>query len=120
MSMPPAPAPSPAIPRVTPAPGSRLEQLMGMREAADAALAEAKAKVKAIEAGIMAEAAAAFPGAPAVDIAGSPHWAAQRMRWHDGKLYVPAEALRTKHRDVWDELVQRGKGYWQLHDLSSP
>ena len=119
MNAPPAPAQPFTIPQVTPAPGSRLEQLMAMRETAQASLAAAKSRADAVEASIKTEAAAAFPGILAVDIAGSPHWPALRLRWHPGKLYVPAGLLRAKHQEVWDELVQQGKSWWQLHELDS-
>lgn len=120
MNAPPAPAQPFAIPQVTPVPGSRLEQLMAMRETARAAAKDAADRLKAIEAGIMTEAAAASPGTGAVDITGSPHWPALRLRWHQGDWYVPAGTLRTSQPLIWDALKQQKKGHWQLHELSGP
>ena len=115
-----SPGDSPAVtsPQLTPAPGSRLEQMLAMHEAAKAAVADAKARLAALEAGIMSEAAAVYPGYPAIDIAGTATRPPLRMRWHQGSWYVPAEELRNKHRDVWDELRQRQKGHWQLHPVT--
>jgi hypothetical protein len=107
--------PGTVIPQVIPDPGSRLEQLLDMRETAIAALAEAKQRLDAIDAGIKAVAGAACPGQPVVDIAGGPRRGPLRMRYHQGAWYVPAETLRTKYAPVWDELRQQKRGYWQLH-----
>jgi hypothetical protein len=115
MTMP--PAPPAAIPQVTPVPGSRLEQLLDMREAAIAAAKEAKDRVEAINKGIMAEVAAAFPKQPVIDIPGTQHRAALRMRYHQGSWYVPAKTLRTRYAGVWNELAKQKKGSWQLDKL---
>jgi hypothetical protein len=105
------------VPQVTPAPGSRLEQLLAMRDEAEAAADEAAARFTAIKAGIIAEMAAAYPGRAIVDVAAGPNWHAQRLRYHEGTLYVPVGPLREKHKDVWDELAVRKRGSWQLHPL---
>ena len=110
---------APPLPQVTPVPGSRLEQLLDMREAARAALSEAQERLSAIKAGIMTDAAAAFPGAAVISITGGPNRPALRLRWHDGNWYVPAETLRNKYQGVWDELRKRQRGHWQLHLLDS-
>lgn len=114
------PGDSPAVtnPQLTPAPGSRLEQLLDMHEAAKAAVTEAKARLAAIEAGIMTEAAAVYPGYAVIDITGTATRTPLRMRWQQGNWYVPAEELRAKHRDVWDELRMRQKGHWGLHPVT--
>ena len=116
------PAPPAAIPQVTPVPRSRLEQLLDMREGARAALKEAEQRVEAIEKGIQAEVAGAYPGQPVIGIAGSPHRPALRLRYHQGNWYVPVKTLRSKHPAVWNELAEQGKGWWQLHqaDGSQP
>jgi hypothetical protein len=105
------------IPQVIPAPGSRLEQLLDMRESARAAAKDAQDRLDAIDAGIKAEVAATGPGQAAFDIAGSPHRAPLRLRYHAGTWYVPVGPLRARHPDVWSELKQQKRGYWQLHDL---
>lgn len=105
-------------PQLTPEPGSRLEQLLDMRDAAKAALEEAKARLAAIDAGIMTDAAARHPGAPVIDITGTATRPPLRMRWHPGNLYVPAEELRTRYLDVWNELCRRQKGHWGLHPVT--
>jgi hypothetical protein len=107
--------PGTVIPQVTPVPGSRLEQLLDMRESAQAALAEAKQRLDAIDAGIKAETARAAPGQAVIDIPGGPRRGPLRMRYHPGAWYVPAETLRTKYQPVWDELRLQKRGYWQLH-----
>ena len=117
MSTPPGTSTSPPVPRVLPAAGSRLEQLLTLREEARAAVAAAKEKLELIDAGIMADMAGSCPGAAVVDVAGSALWPALRLRWHDGSWYVPAEELRSRHRDVWDALRQQQRGHWQLHPL---
>jgi hypothetical protein len=128
VTSPPAPQPAPAIPLVTPQPGSRLEQLLALRESAEAALEEAKDRLLAIKAGIYADAAAlavsdygispaALP--EAIDIAGDATRPALRMRWREGDLYVAAEDLRAKAPDVWDSLKKRKRGGWRLNELGS-
>lgn len=117
---PPAPPPSivpPAIPVVTPQPGSRLEQLRDMLEPAEAAVEEATARLAAVKAGIMTELAAAHPGREAVDLAAGTGQKPRRMRYRIGDLYVPAELLRQKHLDVWEELKKRKRGSWRLVPL---
>ncbi len=109
------PAPPVLVPRVAPAPGSRLEQLLDMREAAVAAAKEAKDRLDAINAGIEAEVAGSCPGQPVIDIAGSPHRAPLRLRYHEGTWYVPAEALRKTHPEIWIGLAKQKRGHWQLH-----
>jgi hypothetical protein len=115
MTMP--PAPPAAIPQVIPVPGSRLEQLLDMRETARAAKKEAEDNLAAIDAGIKAEAAAPYPGQAVIDIAGSPHRGALRLRWHNGKWYVPAQVLKARYREIWDAEAKQERGYWQLHDM---
>lgn len=105
------------VPQVTPETGSRLEQLLGMREAARAAAKEAEDRLTAIEAGIKAEISSLHPGRPVIDIAGTPHRTGLRLRYHEGKWYVPVAPLREKHPEVWAEMARQGRGWWQLHDL---
>lgn len=112
--------PQVTYPQVIPAPGSRLEQLLGMREAARAAFAEAEANLKAIEAGIRSDAAAAFPGQAVIDIAGAPSYRpALRLRWHDGKWTADAARMQAEDPRAWEKWRKQGKGYWQLHDLDA-
>lgn len=115
----PVPVPDPApVPQVVPQPGGRLEQLRAMLEPAEAALKAAKDHLDLVRSGIMAEAAAAFPGQKAVDIApAAPGQVPLRLRWHPGTWYVPVGTLRKKHADIWDELRTQKRGYWQLHPL---
>ncbi len=108
-----------AIPRVQPVSGSRLEQLLGMRDAARAAVKEATDRAAAIDAGIKAEAAAAFPGREVIDIAGIPGQKPLRLRYQPGSFYVPAEALRKNYPQVWKELETQKRGSWQLHELEA-
>jgi hypothetical protein len=103
----------PAI--VTPQPGSRLEQLLGMLEAARAAAEEAQARYDAIDKGIKYEVAALFPDRPVIGIAGGPGRPALVMRWHPGQWYAPVAMLRDKHPGVWDELKVQKRGWWGLH-----
>jgi hypothetical protein len=105
------------VPRFTPAPDSRLAQLLAQRREAQAAAAEAIARLRSIDAGIMGEAAAAYPGSPVVDIGGDACGPPLRMRWHDGTWYVPAQTLRTTYPEVWNGLRKQQKGHWQLHPL---
>lgn len=109
--------PDTVIPQVIPPSGSRLEQLLDMREAARAAFREAKNRLEAIEAGIKTDVAAACPGEPVIGIAAGPRRPALRLCWHEGTWYVPVESLREKHPEVWDELRTQKRGSWQLHEL---
>jgi len=111
---PPAPPP---VPRVIPAPGTRLEQLLAQKQAAEDAVAAAKERLALITDGIKAEVYALGGGAKVVDVAGSAQWAGLRLRWHDGSWYVPAETLRSRYPGVWNELQKQQKGSWQLHPL---
>lgn len=111
------PAPPSVIPRADPPPGSRLEQLLDMREAAIAAAKEAKDRLDAIDAGIKTEVAGAYPGQPVIDIAGSPHRAPLRLRYHEGTWYVPADTLRKTQPDIWNALAKQKRGHWQLHPV---
>jgi hypothetical protein len=112
------PAPPAVIPRIDPSQMSaRLTQLLDMREAAVAAQEEAEARVEAIKAGIAAEVAAAFPGHGIIDIPGTPYRKGLRLRYHQGKWYIPVKPLREKFPAVWNELAKQGKGWWQLHPL---
>lgn len=116
---PPAPPPSipPLIPVVTPQPGGRLEQLLGLRDAARAAAEEAASQAAAIEEGIKFELAACYPGAAVIDLAGSENRPPLRLRWRPGDWYVPAKALRDGYPGVWKELAAQKRGYWKLHEL---
>jgi hypothetical protein len=112
------PAPPAAIPQVVPPPGSRLEQLLDMREAANAALKEAEQRVEMIKAGIAYETTALTgPGHAVIDIAGAPHRKGLRLRYHQGQWDVPVEVLRTRYPAVWNAEAKQGRGWWQLHPL---
>jgi hypothetical protein len=113
------PAPPAAIPQVVPAPGSRLEQLLDIREAARAAKNEAEANLDAINKGIETEVAGAYPGLGVIDIAGSPHRPGLRLRYHPGKWHVPAETLKTRYPQIWGAEAKQERGYWQLHPRGS-
>ena len=118
-----APAPSVPRPLVVPAPGSRLEQLLDMQAAAEAAVKEAGDTLDMIKAGIKAESARAAkellripdgaPLPPVIDIAGAAHRPGLTQRWK-----VPRKLNRTRldhdHPGLWDEYAEYGQGYWEL------
>ena len=108
-------------PLVVPAPGSRLEQLLDMQAAAEAAVADAEANLKSIKDGIKAEAAQAAqflipqgtPLPPVIDIAGTAYRPGLVQRWK-----VPRKLIRSRlDRDypgLLDQYSEYGTGYWEL------
>lgn len=111
-------APSPV--RVTPAPGSRLEQAMSMLPAAEAALAEAKQRVDQLK--IMAEEDAAreaaalnggrLPGV--IVIAGAPGVPGRRMSWHGGDTTFDAKRFETDHPGMMAPYRKLRKPHWKM------
>ena len=110
-------------PLVVPAPGSRLEQLLDMQAAAEAAVADAEANLKMIKDGIKAESAREakrllalpddVPLPPVIDIAGTAHRPGLVQRWK-----VPRKLNRSRldhdHPGLWDAYAEYGQGYWEL------
>jgi hypothetical protein len=113
--------PQPPFP-VTPGPGSQLEQLMSMLDAAEAARDEAKQRAETIRAGIAAEAARLAAGAnggqlpPGILIAGAPGWRARIMRWHGDKTTFDAGKFEADYPGLLDLPRYRKpvKPYWDL------
>ena len=115
--------PGPPVPRplVVPAPGSRLEQLLGMQAAAEAAVTDAGDNLKMVKDGIKAEAAQAAqllipPGTPlppVIDIAGDATRPGLTQRWK-----VPRKLNRAKmdadHPGLYEAYTEYGDGYWEL------
>ena len=77
----PVPATPLPTPRVIPQPGTPLHELLGQREAARARLADAEARVKAIDAAIKNMLTAANPGVPVIDIGGDANITPLRLAW---------------------------------------
>ncbi len=108
-------------PLIVPAPGSRLEQLLGMQDAAEAAVKDAEANLKMVKDGIKAEAAQAAqllipegtPLPPVIDIAGDAARPGLVQRWK-----VPRKLNRAKmdadYPGLWDSYAEYGQGYWEL------
>ncbi len=115
--------PGPPVPRplIVPAPGSRLEQLLGMLPAAEAAVKETGDTLDMVKKGIKAEAAQAAqflipqgtPLPPVIDIAGDAARPGLTQRWK-----VPRKLNRAKlDKDwpgLWDSYAEYGQGYWEL------
>lgn len=107
--------------RVTPAPGSRLEELLNQRDAAIAMATEAANRAKAVVDAIKAEAAAVAvsqrpPGAPipqVIEIAGSPHRPELVQRW---VVPVVFDSKQLKKDDLvaYARYAKYGKGHWRL------
>lgn len=108
-------------PLVIPPPGSRLEQLLDMRDAAEAVFKDAEANLKMVKEGIKAEAAAEarrmlppdtdLP--PVIDIAGDAHRPPLTQRWKCPRQ-VNGKRLRADYPDLWDKYAEYGNGYWEL------
>lgn len=113
-------APSPPPVRVTPAPGSRLEQAMSMLPAAEAALAEAKQRVdqlKAMTEEDAAREAAAINGGQlpgAIVIAGAPGVPGRRMSWHGGDTTFDAQRFEADHPGMLGGYRKLKKPYWKM------
>ena len=115
--------PGPPVPRplVVPAPGSRLEQLLDMQAAAEAAVKDAEDNLKMIKDGIKAEAAQAAqflipegtPLPPVIDIAGDAARPPLVQRWK-----VPRKLNRAKldadYPGLAETYMEYGNGYWEL------
>jgi hypothetical protein len=108
-------------PLVVPAPGSRLEQLLDMQAAAEAAVTDAEANLKMIKDGIKAESAAAAqlllpqgtPLPPVIDIAGTAHRPGLTQRWKVPRR-LNRKRLDRDHPGLWDEYAEYGDGFWEL------
>lgn len=116
-------APGPPVPRplVVPAPGSRLEQLLGMKGAAEAAVKEAEDTLAMVKDGIKAEVAQAArlllpdgtPLPPVIDIAGDATRPALTQRWKVNRKLNRAK-LDADYPGLWDSYAEYGTGYWEL------
>jgi len=112
-----APAPVPWL-AVVPAPGSRLEQLLAMKAAAERAAEDAVRELKMIKDGIKAEAAAiaagqlppGIPLPPVIPIEGAVPLV---QRWKVSRT-VNGQRLKQDHPDLWEKYAEYGKGYWEL------
>ena len=108
-------------PLVVPAPGSRLEQLLDLQAAAEAALADAERTLREIKDGIKAEAAQAAqflipqgtPLPPVIDIAGTAHRPGLTQRWKVPRK-LNRQRLDRDHPGLWDAYAEYGQGYWEL------
>ena len=115
--------PGPPVPRplVVPAPGSRLEQLLGMQAAAEAAVKDAEDNLKMIKDGIKAEAAQAAqflipegtPLPPVIDIAGDATRPSLTQRWCTPRRLQGAK-LKADYPELWEKYAEYGNGYWEL------
>jgi hypothetical protein len=111
--------------RVTPAPGSRLEQAMGMLPAAEALLAEAKQRVDELRAITEQDAAAQatalnggqIPGA--IAIAGAPGVPGRRMTWHGSETTFDRDRFETVYPGVLAGFRKPKKPYWKMDKESS-
>ena len=108
-------------PLVVPAPGSRLEQLLDLQAAAEAAVTDAEANLKTIKDGIKAEAAQAAqylipqgtPLPPVIDIAGAAHRPGLTLRWKVPRT-LNRKNLNRDHPGLLDQYSEYGTGYWEL------
>lgn len=114
---------APPVPRplVVPVPGSRLEQLLDLQAAAEAAVADAEATLKTIKDGIKAEAAQAAqflipqgtPLPPVIDIAGAAHRPGLTQTWKV-RRQVNSKRLKNDLPELWEAYAEYGQGYWEL------
>lgn len=118
----PPPQPPPAPPRiaVAPAPGSRLESLLLQRDAALAAVEEAKARAEAIVDGIKNEVSALLPRNPetgqitakAADIAAGPWGPALTMTWKPW-WHFDVPAFKKANPRLYASYADL-RGHWEL------
>src|SRR5215831_9916736 len=110
---------TPPVP-VTPAPGSLLEQLMSMLDAAEAARDEAKQRAEQIRAGIAAEAARLAAEAnggrlpEGILIAGGPGWNGRIMRWHGSDTVFDKDRFETDYPGLLGKYRKPRKAFWDL------
>jgi len=108
-------------PLVVPAPGSRLEQLLDLQAAAEAAVADAEATLKTIKDGIKAEAAQAAqflipqgtPLPPVIDIAGTAYRPGLTQSWKFRRT-LNRKRLDRDYPGLWEAYAEYGQGYWEL------
>jgi hypothetical protein len=106
--------------RVTPAPGSRLEQALGMLPAAEAALAEAKQRVDELRSITEQDAAAQaaqlnggqLPGA--ITITGAPGVPGLVMRWHGSETTFDKDRFEAAYPGVLAGFRKPKKPYWEM------
>jgi hypothetical protein len=108
----PAPAPPPPPLVVTPAPGSRLEQLLAQREAAMLAAEAAKERAATINDAIKAELTAAYPGRPSFAISGVPGCPALRLFWKE-EWRVDVKRMKREDPVTYAMWAKKG-GHWEL------
>ena len=117
-----APSPSAggpvAIPRVVPAPGSRLEQLRAARADAAARRDAVKAELDAITADIKGELTALYPGRAVIDLDGGPHGKPLRCSYRPGKWTVDGARLKKEYLPLWNLYATQGRPYWDLRELT--
>ena len=120
-SQPAQPAAKPPPVFVAPEPGTPLEQLMTMLEAAEAELAEARERAadlqeKAEAWGIHLATAAnggVIPGR--IIIAGSAAWTGRNLTWHGGDRKFNREQFDTDHPGLYERyMTGRKKAYWEF------
>lgn len=117
------PAPPPA-PRLSPAADSpdprlrTLHDLLGRLEIAKAEEAEAKARAKTLNNAIKNLVTSLFPGAPAIDLSGSPTTQAMRMVWITPRR-LDTERLKAEQLDTYNHYLVWADGYWQLKKAGS-
>ena len=120
-SQPAQPAAKPPPVFVTPEPGTPLEQLMTMLEAAEAELAEVKERVtdlqeKADAWGIHLATAANGGTVPGrIVIAGSAAWTGRNLTWHGGDRKFNRVQFDTDHPGLYERyMTDRKKAYWEF------
>lgn len=110
------PEPAPrynAVPIITAAPGSRLEQLQASYEAAKAAAEEANHRFEAVAKAIKAELAQAAPGsADQVVLSGAPGLPRLKMTWMRPYRF-DSKQFRADHPELYVRYETRG-GHWEL------
>jgi hypothetical protein len=112
-----APARPPAYP-VTPAEGSRLDQLLNQRAAAKMELDAARERFASIDSAIKGDLTAAVPeGTEAIDIAGTAHRKPVRLFWKRENRF-DVRQFKADNPTVYEN-YRRPSGHWEIRELES-
>jgi hypothetical protein len=107
-----------APPRIVPQPHTPLHELLGQREAAKAAVAEAEARLEAISSAIKNLVTQANPGIAVFDIAGDANIAPLRLAWRTPQG-LDTDRFKTEQREMYRHYLIWKKPYWELRPVKS-
>ncbi len=97
---------------ITPAPGSRLEQLLASYEPLKLAAEEAAARFEAVTTGIKAELTSAYPDTASITVPSSPGWPSLRLAWRT-QWRFDVKAFKLENPLMYVTYSEQ-KGHWEL------